>query len=170
MQPRSYLIFKWIIYSLATFLLVALQNLVLNQIRVGGLTPFLYPMLPALVAMYEGKRSGLVFAVVFGTLCGLLLPAPFPGFFTLLFPVIALLSVWITKHLLSHGFLCGALIGALSLVLTGGARVLVQFLAGGKYLELMARIAAGEALLTIPAFLVAFPLYRAVHRRCSAEY
>lgn len=170
MQPRSYLIFKWTVYSLATFLLVALQNLVLNQIRAGGLTPFLYPMLPALVSMYEGKRGGLVFSLAFGTLCGLLLPAPFPGFFPLLFPIVALFSVWITTHFLSQGFLCGLLVSALALVLTGAARLLVQVLSGGAHLELMACIAAAEALLTLPAVLIAYPLYRAVHRRCSAEY
>lgn len=170
MQPRSYLIFKWIVYSLATFLLIALQNLILNQVRVEGLIPFLYPMLPALVAMYEGKRGGLVFALVFGTLCGLLLPAPFPGFFAILFPILALIAVWITKHILSPGFFCGLLVSALALILTGAFRVLVQVLSGGVYLELMVRIAAGEVLLTLPAFLAAFPVYRAVHRRCSAEY
>ena len=50
-QPKSYLIFKWIVYALATLLMLAFQSLVLSQIRVMGLTPFLYPVLPAVAAM-----------------------------------------------------------------------------------------------------------------------
>lgn len=170
MQPRSYLVFKWIVYSLATSLLLIFQSLVLSQVEVWGLTPFLYPMLPAIVAMYEGRRSGSIFALIFGVLCGLLLPAPFPGFFALAFPAAALLSAWVTQRLLTHGFLCGLLVSALALALTGGFRILVQALSGGAFLDLMARVALGEALLTLPAALLVLPLYRAVHRRCSAEY
>ena len=44
MQPRSYLVFKWIVYSLATSLLLIFQSLVLSQVEVRGLTPVLYPL------------------------------------------------------------------------------------------------------------------------------
>ena len=87
MLPKSYVVFKWAVYAVATLLLCALQSMALNQIRALGLTPFLYPMLPALVAMFEGPRRGAVFALVFGLACGLLVPAPFPGFFVLIFPL-----------------------------------------------------------------------------------
>ena len=72
MLPKSYVVFKWAVYAAATLLLCALQSMALNQIRALGLTPFLYPMLPALVAMFEGPRRGAVFALVFGLACGLL--------------------------------------------------------------------------------------------------
>ena len=97
MQPKSYRVFKWVVYALATMLLCALQAMFFSNIRILGLTPFLYPMLPAAVAMFEGTRRGAVFALIFGVLCDLLLPAPFRGFFAIIFPVIAALSggeVW----------------------------------------------------------------------------
>lgn len=170
MQPKSYHIFKWAVYALATLLLCAFQAMVLNHVRVLGLTPFLYPVLPALVAMFEGANRGAAFALALGFLCGLVLPAPFPGFFVLVFPVAAAAAAWVAERLTSRGILCALVVSALALLLTGGARLLVRALAGGGSLALMARIAAGETLLTLPALAAALPLYRAVARRCAPDY
>ncbi|MDE7261418.1 MAG: hypothetical protein K2N78_05065, partial [Oscillospiraceae bacterium] len=130
----------------------------------------LYPILPAVAAMYEGPRRGAVFALSFGFLCDLLLPAPFTGFFVLVFPLIGLLSGSIAGNMVSPGFFCALLVSALGLLLTGGARVLLHFLSGGEYLTLMAWVALTEALMTLPALAVVFPLYRSIHRRCATDY
>ena len=63
MLPKSYTVFKWLVYALATLLLFSLQSLLLNHIRVLNLLPFLYPVLPAVAAMYEGPRRGPVFGL-----------------------------------------------------------------------------------------------------------
>lgn len=170
MLPKSYLAFKWIIYSMATLLLCALQSLALCHIRVLTVTPFIYPVLPAIVAMYEGPRQGALYAMAFGLLCDLLLPAPFSGFFVLLFPLIGLLSASIGENMLSSGFFCALLVSSLALFLTSGARVLLHLLSGGEHLALMAWVALMETLLTLPSLAVVFPLYRSVHRRCAADY
>ena len=170
MLPKSYLVFKWVVYSLATFFLLTLQALVLNQIRIWDLVPFLYPMLPAVLSMYEGPRRGAIFALVLGVICGLLVPSPFQGFFAIVFTVTALLSSWVAENLLAPGFLCGLLVSTLGLLLTGGLRILTQILAGGGYLELMTEIAIKEGLITLPMVAVVVPVYRAVHKRCAADY
>ena len=64
MLPKSYIILKWTVYALATLLLFCLQYLVLGQVRVMGLAPFVYPILPAVVASYEGPRRGAVFGLI----------------------------------------------------------------------------------------------------------
>ena len=170
MLPKSYLVFKWLVYAAATLLLFALQSLVLNHVHVLGLTPFLYPMLPAVAAMYEGRRRGPVFALVLGVVCDTMLHGPFPGFFTIVFPLIALFAAVVGENFLSPGFFCGLFVSAAALLGTGGMRILVQILSGGGYLTLMARITAGETLLTLPALLAVMPLYRAIHRRCASDY
>lgn len=170
MLPKSYIVFKWAVYSLATLLLFALQSLVLNHIRVLGLTPFLYPMLPAVAAMYEGPRRGPVFALAVGLVCDLMLPGPFEGFFSIAFTITALLAATVAERLLTPGIFCGILVSAGGLLITGGLRVVVQVLSGGGYLELMAHIAVGEALVTLPALAVVLPLYRTIHRRCAVDY
>ena len=162
MQPKSYRVFKWVIYALATLFLCGLQETFFCHIRVLGLTPFLYPVLPAVVAMFEGPRQGAVFALALGVLCDLLVPAPFRGFFAILFPVIASLSGGIAGRLLSRGFLCALIVSSLGM--------LAQILSGGQYLGLMARISLGETLLTLPALLLVLPLYRTIFRRCTADY
>lgn len=170
MLPKSYLVFKWFVYALAGLFLCALQSMFFVHIRVMNLTPFVYPVLPALVAMYEGSRRGGIHALVFGVVCGLLLPAPFPGFFAIAFSLAALLSAYISGNLLSPGSLCAFVVSTLALLLTGGLRILAAILSGGGYLTLMAQIALGETLLTLPLLLIALPLYRAVYQRCAADY
>lgn len=170
MLPKSYVVFKWIVYAAATLLLCALQSMVFNHIHILGLTPFLYPVLPAMVAMFEGARPGAVFAFFFGLACDLLVPAPFRGFFILIFPAAAVVSAGVAERLLSRGFLCGVIVSSLGLLLTDCLRFLVQILVGGKYLGLMAQIALGEAVLTLPAVLIVLPVYRMIYRRCAADY
>ena len=91
MLPKSYVIAKWVVYALATLALFALQDVLLDQLRLWGAAPFIYPMLPAVLASYEGLRRGGAFALVLGVVCDLLLPGPFMGFFTLTFTLTGLL-------------------------------------------------------------------------------
>ena len=170
MLPKNYMAFKWIIYSMATLLLCAFQSFVLCHIRVLSVTPFLYPILPAVAAMYEGPKQGSLYALSFGFLCDLLLPAPLPGFFVVLFPLIALISGSIAENMLSPGIFCAILVSAMGLLITSGARVLFHFLSGGEYLVLMGWVALVESLLTLPALAAVIPLYRGIHRRCASDY
>ena len=170
MLPKSYLAFKWAVYGLVTLLLFAVQSLVLNHIRVLHLTPFLYPMLPAVAAMYEGSRRGPVFALALGVVCDLLLPAPFKGFYTVVFPTIALFSAMVAENFFAPGVLCGIFVSTGGLLLSGAFRILAQLLSGGGHLALMAQTSLGETLLTLPALLVVLPAYRMGHRRCAVDY
>ena len=170
-MPKSYVAFKWAVYAFATLLLFAMQSLVLNHIRVWGVTPFFYPMLPALAAMYEGQKKGSIFALFLGIVCDLLLYGPFEGFFTILFVLIALFSSAVAGNLRSTGFVSGVFIAALALALTALVRVGLQILTGGihAHIRLVAWTAGMEALLSLPAVLAALPLYRAVHKRCTVD-
>ena len=141
MLPKSYLIAKWTVYALATLALAAVQHLVLGQISVLGVTPFLYPMLPALVASYEGLQRGSRFSLVMGFVCDLLLLAPFPGFYTITFTLIGVLAGLIGENLLSPGWLCGFTVSAMGLAIVNAARLLLYFLGGDLHPLLMGRIA-----------------------------
>ena len=155
MLPKSYIVFKWTVYSLATLLLFALQHLVLNHISIFGTAPFLYPMLPALVASYEGLRRGSVFSLVLGVVCDLLIAGPFDGFYTIIFTFIGIFAALIGENIFSPGWLCGFIL----FLLAGELRPL-----------LMGQIAITECAITLPALLIALPLYRRIHRRCAVEY
>lgn len=170
MQPKSYTVFKWAVYALATLLFFAIQGLVLDHVCVWGLTPFIYPILPAVGAMYEGPRRGPVFALVMGLFCDILLWGPFEGFYALSFTIIALLSAVIGENMLTPGTFCALLVSVGALLGTGGLRVLVHLLSGGQYVRLTARLALGEAIISLPALLLILPVYRTIHRRCAVDY
>ena len=170
MLPKSYLIFKWSVYALATLGLFFLQYLILNQISAQGITPFLYPILPAVLASYEGLRRGSVFGLVLGLVCDLLLTPPFYGFFTITFTLIALLAGLIGENLLSPGFFCGLSVSRMALLLNGALRILLELLGGSGHTLLLIQIALGETLLSLPALVLILPLYRWIHKRCAADY
>lgn len=169
-MPKSYVAFKWAVYAFATLLLFGLQSVVLNHIRVWGVTPFFYPMLPALAAMYEGQKRGTIFALFLGIVCDLLLYGPFEGFFTIAFVILALLSAMVAENLRSTGFLGGLFIAALALLLTGVMRVGLRVLTGGAYIRETAWTAMVEAVISLPAVVVVLPVYRAIHKRCAVDY
>lgn len=170
MLPKSYVIFKWSVFALATLLLFFLQYLVLNQISLQSVTPFIYPMLPAVLASYEGLRRGSVFGLVLGLICDLLLPAPFYGFFTITFTLIALFAGLIGENLLSPGFLCSLSVSGMAMLLTGALRIVIALLSGDADVSLLLQLLGGETLLSLPALVVISPLYRVIHRRCAVDY
>jgi rod shape-determining protein MreD len=164
------LIYKWTVYALVTALFLALQSMVLCHIQVWGLMPFLYPVLPAVVASYEGLRRGPTFALCLGVVCDLLYWGPFSGFYTMSFTLLALIAALIAENAISPGFLCSLVVSAAALAVTGAFRLLLALLSGAPYLALMGRMVLGEAILTLPCLIFIHPVYRAIHIRCASEY
>ncbi len=120
--------------------------------------------------MYEGPRRGPVFALVMGLFCDILIWGPFEGFYALSFTIIALISAVIGENMLTPGTFCALLVSVGALLGTGGLRVLVHLLSGGQYVRLTARLALGEAIISLPALLLILPVYRTIHRRCAVDY
>lgn len=170
MLPKSYIIAKWTVYALATLALFALQHLIFNHISVMGITPFIYPILPAIVASYEGLRRGSVFALVLGVVCDLLIFGPFDGFYTIIFALIGIFSALVSENLFSPGWLCGLVVSLLGLGMTLAARLALFLLAGELHPLLMVPQALIECAISLPALFAALPLYEYVHRHCAADY
>ncbi len=170
MVPKSYYIAKWAAYSAATLLLMLFQQLVLGHIRILGVVPFLYPVLPAVLAALEGSYRGAAFALGYGLVCDLLLPGPFEGMYVIAFTLTALLAGFVGEKLIAAGFLQTLTVSALAFAVTGALRLLAAALTGGGYLLLRGRLVVGEALFTLPALLVVAPVYRFVRRRTNTEY
>ncbi|MBR2131104.1 MAG: hypothetical protein IJ955_00960 [Oscillospiraceae bacterium] len=171
MLPKSYLIAKWSVYALATLFLAAFQHLIFNNIPIWGVTAFLYPLLPALVSSYEGLERGSKFSLTVGIICDILIYSPFNGFYAITFTIIGILSAQIGKNLLSpDGWLCGFAVSSLGMVLVNIFRLAIYFLSGKLEPVLMGQIALVETVITLPVFLIAFPLYRWIHKHCAVDY
>ena len=121
-------------------------------------------------SVYGERTAFALSAAAVGLVCDLLLPSPFEGFYAIAFTLAALIAALIAENLLSPGFLCGLAVSAVSLGITAGMRLAVQFLSGGGYLGLMSRMALVETLITLPAILVVVPVYRLIHDRCASDY
>ena len=73
MLARNETIFKWALYAGATAVFFLLQGGVLQRISLWGVIPFVFPILVAVVGMYEGPLPGSVYGLTVGVLCDLLL-------------------------------------------------------------------------------------------------
>ena len=117
MLARNETIFKWALYAGATAVFFLLQGAVLQRITLWGVIPFVFPILVAVLGMYEGPLPASVYALTVGVLCDLLLPASIPCFYTLIFPAAGLCAALISQSLLPAGFLCGVVTSVLSFLL-----------------------------------------------------
>ena len=84
MIARNEIIFKWLLYAAATAACLLVQTGLLQRLEFWGVIPFLYPLLAAIPATYEGPLAGTIFSLVLGMVCDLLLPRPVPCLYTLI--------------------------------------------------------------------------------------
>ena len=161
MLARNELIFRWSVYGLAAVLCLLVQTLVLQRLTVWGIVPFLYPLLAAIPATYEDPVPATAFALAMGVVCDLLLPEALPCFYTLLFPVVGLLSALLVQGAVSNGFLCSVFVAAIAYLLSGLFHCLVLGGSWGAGLFLALREFCIALPFTVPMTL----LFRAVHNR-----
>lgn len=169
-MPKSYLVFKWVVYTLATLLLALVQLFVLNQVHVWGVVPFLPPMVAGVMASYEGSRASPVYALVFGLLCDLTMAGAPAGFYTFVFTLAALLAALLAENLFSPGFLCSLMSVTVCYLLTALGRCAVFLHRGAASPAAVLLTAAQEYLVTLPCLILVFLLFRQVHRRTTVDY
>lgn len=169
MVARSETIFKWILYWGAAALCFLAQGFLLQRMTLWGVIPFLFPVLAAVPATYEGPLFGTAFALSLGVACDLLLAGPIPCFYTLVFPIVGLCAALMARGLLSAGLLCSLVTSAVSFFLVGGFHCLLLWVRGKAAwqagLFLTVRELAVTALLIVPISW----LFRAVSRRAHRD-
>lgn len=168
MVARNDTIFKWTLYGAATALCFLVQAFLLQRISLWGVIPFLYPVLAAVVATYEGPVSGAIYGLVLGVFCDLLLAGPLACFYTLIFPLVGLCAALLALGLLSSGVLCSLAASVLAFLLTDGFRCLLLFLRGKGALQtglfLTVREIAVTLLFVLPVSWLFAAIYRRTHR------
>lgn len=130
MLARSDTIIKWILYTLAGLVWAVVQAAVLQRFTLWGVIPFLYPLIAAIPATFEGPTAGTVYALAAGVLCDLLLPSPIPCFYTLIFPLVGLAAGLLSQSLIPAGYLCSAAAALPAYLLTGGFHCIVLWATG----------------------------------------
>ncbi len=165
MLARNETLFKWSLYAGATALCFLAQSLLLQRITLLGVIPFLYPILVAALAVYEGPFPGTVYALCVGVLCDLLLPVPLPCFHTLIFPPAALCAALISLGLLPAGPLCVLTASAAAFAMTGLFHGLVLWVRGQTAWAAVLSVCGREFLVSVLLVLPVTLLIRAVYRK-----
>jgi len=155
-----------VLFGAATLLLFFLQGFVLQFLSVFGVTPFLYPVLVAVLAMWEGPLSGSVYGLVLGVLCDLAFPSSIPCFYTLIFPVVGLASAFLTQTWLHAGALCSIVVSALAFFLTDFFHCAVLALSGHAAWAAGGLLALKETCLTLVFLPAVYLLLWRVHLKC----
>lgn len=160
------LFYKWLFYSAAALLFLLIQGLLLNRLSLwGDVHPFLPPLLALMPSTLENRDESALFAVGFGFLCDLLLPGPTPGFYTLVFLAVSVLSSLIAGRLLMPGFLCAFVCSAMGLLLCSLIYLLTVLSQPSIALPAALGLTGRELLLTLPFCPAIFWLDRKIYLR-----
>lgn len=169
MLARNDTIKKWAMYALATLLCLLLQGAVLQRISLWGVLPFIYPLLAAIPATFESPTAGTVFALCVGVVCDLLLPAPLPCFYTLIFPFAGLCGALLAQSVLPAGFLCSLCATAAAFLLTGLFHGFLLMLTGHSAWSAVLKLSLREMALSAPLCFPTTLLYRAVYLKTHLD-
>ena len=169
MLARSTTIFKWSLYAGATLVFFLLQGALLQRISLWGVIPFCFPILAAVLGMYEGPLPGSIYGLALGVLCDLLLPAAVPCFYTLVFPAVGLCAGLISQSLLPAGFVCAAACSLPAFFLTDLFHCLVLWAQGHEAWAAGAWLFLRETCVSLPLCVPAAALFSAVFRRTHLD-
>lgn len=169
MIARYETIFKWLLYSSASLLCFLLQAGPLQRLEAWEVIPFLYPLLAAIPATFEGPLAGTAFSLGVGLACDLLLPEPIPCLYTLIFPLAGLCAGALSQSWLPAGFLCSLVSSAAAFLLLDAFRCLLLWMMGKAAWEAGAVVAVREFCATAPFVFPLTLLYRSVFRRTHLD-
>lgn len=165
MIARNETIFKWTLYAAATALCLLVQTGLLQRLTVWGVVPFLYPLLAAIPATYQGPLAGTIFSLCVGVVCDLLLPGPIPCLHTMMFPLAGLCAGLLSQSWLPAGFLCSLVSAAATFLMTDSFRCLLLWMRGKAAWEAGALVMVREFCVAAPFIIPVTLLYRAVYRK-----
>ena len=167
MLARSATIFKWTLYTLAGLVWAVVQAAFLQRVTIWGVIPFLYPLIAALPATFEGPAAGTVYALACGVFCDLLLPSSIPCFYTLILPLVGLAAGLLSQSLIPAGYLCSAAAALPAYLLTGIFHCIVLWAQGhpawGAAMSVTLRELCASLLWSLPMTWLFRRVYFRVH-------
>ncbi len=169
MIARNETIFKWSLYAAATLLCLLVQTGLLQRLEFWGVLPFLYPLLAAIPATFQGPLAGTIFSLCVGVVCDLFLPGPIPCLYTLVFPLAGLCAGLLSQSWLPAGFLCSLVSAAAAFLLTDSFRCLILWMRGRAAWEAGALVMVREFCVAAPFIIPLTLLYRSVFRRTQLD-
>lgn len=139
---------KLLRYLLFIFLTLMLQNMVFSHIRPAGVCPLVLPAAAAAVGMFEGATWGPVIALVMGYFADMSFVEN-TIFFTVLLPILALASAFVSQFFINRRFFAFMGIAFLELLITAAVQMF-KTLAADAWSTDMLTVAALQTLWSLP--------------------
>ena len=149
-------------YVLYGFLALVMQNMLLTQLRIGGICPMVLPAAVAAVGMFEG----LEFGVFFGLIVGIFADMAFVEntiLFTILFPTIGFFSAFVSKYFINKRFVAFMVLALAASIVTAILQMIVVLI-GDTWSAEYLKTAFYQIVISIPFSALAFPLPDAWNR------
>jgi cell shape-determining protein MreD len=154
LTPRRFKRVLW--YGVYLLVVLIVQDMVLTQIRPGGVCAFIPPAAVTAVAMFEGAVPGAIFALVLGVFTDMFTPGTLITY-TLLFPFIAFGVGMLAQFFVNRRFLGFMLLALAALLLTALVQTLIIAVKSGGFFSAV-WTALLQTLWSLPfAALVYFP-------------
>lgn len=163
MLVRNEILFKWALYGAAAALCLVVQGVVLQRVTIWGVIPFLYPLAAVIPATFEGSAAGTIFALCMGVVTDVLLPAPLPCLYTLVFPIAGLIASLLAQSVLHTGYLCSLISSAIAFGLSGGLYCLLLWAKGAPAWSAGGFVLLRETCVSLPFIFPVTALFGAVH-------
>lgn len=167
MTRQDYMI-KWTVYSLALLPILCLECYVLNRFPVFGVTPLLLPLVPVIVAVFEGPLAGAGFGLAVGILADSIYPG-FAGGMIIGLTFIGMGAGLLSRYVLHQNFLGCLICSFLALATLDIPRVLFHLISGDAALSVLLSVAIREILWSLVFTPLLFFLFRGIHRRAKGS-
>ncbi len=165
-MSRSEKWIKWLLFGGLVALVLLVQELLLGNLRLWGVSFFILPMIPAIIGAFEGSFEGTIFGLAFGFLCDLWIAAPIPCFYTVALTAVALCSALIAESLLHPGLICSFLCSFLSFVFCGLLNILIFLVKGNATLGALLLQFGKELLISLPFAVILHFVFYPLHKKC----
>lgn len=156
---------KWTLCALVVGALTLLALLAPDDAQLFGVRFFLPPLFVGVIASMERPRAGMVFAVVYGTLCDLTVTGMFPCVHILAFALSAPLCAALAQNVLQPGAVCSLTSSLLVFALLDALNMLMLAVASRATLPSMLSLACREALVSCLLLVAVHPPLAWLHRR-----
>ncbi len=145
---------KLLWYALYLFLTLVAQNMVLTNLRLAGVCPFVLPAAAVAVGLFEGSGWGAVFGLVMGIFADFAFIESTVGF-TLLLSLLGFGAGFIAQFFINRRFLAYMLAAAGGLLLVALAQMLRVTVAEGFSLPMLGTVAL-QTLWSLPVAAVLY--------------
>ena len=148
-------------FLLAVYMLLAsfLQSLLFSRLTVFGVRGFLLPAAVVAGAMYLGGVRGMVFGIFFGLLADINYPDT-TVLYTLLFPVIGLMTGLAADFYVNRSFFSFIVFSVAALLFTGLVQLLAAVVISGASLLSAAWTVVLQTLVSVPPAMLLYLPFR----------